>query len=285
MAHIKKDCLVKKTTPKKAEQEHLIQDDKLGPKPIPFGVMHDDWVLFKSKIKKGDELWEYSIPPQGLWESKGLCIVRDGKIVNYIETDNIDNYEPENGVFVDSYGLHFLECQTIIKDSITSYMLWVRLEDYGKFIIDEDAYQKSDFFHSDGWDFLSANEVNEDIERTLEDLADNGALNKGVTIIATTATVLRNKIQLKNIKIINGLQMTKMIYRHFNDDSTTSQDRNLFVQIIVTPDAETRNRIIETTSHQDQPVTIDDLQAISNARNLAHRALKIPVECGFIRKP
>jgi hypothetical protein len=100
MGKIEQDCLRKKTTVKKAETEIEVHDDKLGTNPNPLGVMHNDWALFKSQMKKGDELWEFSSPPQGFWESKGLCIVRNGEIIDCIVTDNIENYGPENGVFV-----------------------------------------------------------------------------------------------------------------------------------------------------------------------------------------
>jgi AIPR protein len=165
--------------------------------------------------------------------------------------------------------LPFLKYQTIEKDSRVLYMLWVRLEDYWKFVSDESGHLRRCLFDSDGWDFLSANQVNEEIARTFVDPADPWLPNNGVTIIATNATVLGKTMQLQDIQIINGLQLTKIIYHHFQGASATSKDRDLFVQIIVSSDAQDRDRIIEATSYQGQPVTIVDLQAICNAQNSA----------------
>jgi hypothetical protein len=84
MAHIKKDCLVKKTTPKKAEQENLIQLDELGPEPILFRHIHERWLQFKSQMRKGDELWTFRNSDKEWVElcgRKGFCIVRNGEIV------------------------------------------------------------------------------------------------------------------------------------------------------------------------------------------------------------
>jgi hypothetical protein len=259
MTRIKKDCLVKKTTLKKAEKEHLVQNDKLGPKPIPFR----DWVQFK--------LWDYSIPPQGLWESKGLCIVRNGKIVNYIETDNIDNYEPENGVFVDSYGISFLECQTIVKDSGgASYMLSVRPEDYYKLITDGGGHLKRYLFDSRWLDFLSKAEVIEQISRALanQELLLS-LMSHSVTIIATTATVQGKTMQLCDIQILDGLQITKIIHQQFQGGSAPSDGGNLFVKIIVASDVQAYD-IISRISYQGVPLTNAELQSLRNRLKSSH---------------
>jgi hypothetical protein len=169
--------------------------------------------------------------------------------------------------------LPFLEYQARQEDSWALFILSVRLEDYWKLVSDKSGHLRRYLFDSDGWDFLSANQVNKEIERTLADSADLWKLNNGITIIASNATVQREKMQLQDVQIINGLQITKIIYHHFHCDSATSKkDRDLLVKIIVTADAQVRDQIIRATSYQ-QPVTIADLEAISNAQNSAHRHL------------
>lgn len=180
--------------------------------------------------------------------------------------------------------LPFLKYQTIEKDSWVLYTLWVRLEDYWKFVSDESGHLRRCLFDSHGWDFLSANQVNEQIARALADPADLWMLSHSVALIATTATAIGKTMKLQDIQIINGLQITKIIYQHFQGGSTTSKNGDLLVKIIVTLDAQVRNRIIRSTSYQDQPVTIAELQAMYNELNSAHRALKIPVGHGVIRK-
>lgn len=164
--------------------------------------------------------------------------------------------------------LPFLECQTIGKESVVSYMLLTRLEDYWKFVSDESGHMRICLFDSDGWDFLSANQVNKRIARALADPADSWSVSNGVTIIATSATVLGKTMQLQDIQIIKGLQITKIIYRHFQGGSVTSKDGGLHVTIIVTSDAQVRDQIIRSMSHQNR-LTSAELQAIRNGLNSA----------------
>jgi hypothetical protein len=86
---MKKKWLQKKTTTEKAEQDHLVKDERLGPWPVPFGFQHERWLRFKSQMKDGDELWEFSSPPitwKYLAGRAGLSIVRNDKIVDSIVT-------------------------------------------------------------------------------------------------------------------------------------------------------------------------------------------------------
>lgn len=166
--------------------------------------------------------------------------------------------QEKNSALSSFLDLPFLGCQTIEKDSLPLYMLWVRLEDYRKLVTDEDGQLRRDFFDSDGWDFLSANQVNEEIECTLADSADLWTQNNGVTLIASNATVHGKSMHLQDVQIINGLQVTKIICHHFKDGSAISKDENLFVKIFVTPDAQTRDRIIEAASHQGQPAILPE---------------------------
>jgi len=86
---MKKKWLKKKTTAERAEQDHLVKDESLGPIPVPFGFQHERWLRFKSQMKDGDELWEFSSPPitwKLLVGRAGLSIVRNGKIVDSIVT-------------------------------------------------------------------------------------------------------------------------------------------------------------------------------------------------------
>jgi len=164
--------------------------------------------------------------------------------------------------------LPFLECQTIEKDSRVLYLLWVRLEDYCKFVADKSGHLRRCLFDSDDWDFLWANHVNEEIARALSDKEDLWTLNDGVTIIATNATVLEKTMQLQDIQIIKGLLITKIIYRHFQGGSATSKDGGLLVTIIVTSDTQVRDQIIRSMSHQNR-LTSAELQAIRNRLNSA----------------
>ncbi len=158
-----------------------------------------------------------------------------------------------------SLDLPFLEHLATGKDS---YVLLVRLEDYWKFVSDENGYLRRYLFDSNVRDYLGTNQVNEDIARSLADTTapDFWWLNNGVTILATNATVPGKTIQLQDIQIVNGLQTTETIFRHFQDGATVSRDRALLVKIIVSSDAQARDRIIRATNNQS-PVEIAALHA------------------------
>jgi len=84
-----KEWLKRKMTIEECEREHLVEDERLGSAPVPFGFQHQAWLNLKHQIKMDDELWEFSSPPES-WEHlcgrAGICIVRDGEIFDSIVT-------------------------------------------------------------------------------------------------------------------------------------------------------------------------------------------------------
>jgi len=160
-------------------------------------------------------------------------------------------------------------------------MLSVRQEDYCKLVTDEGGQLRRYLFDSRGLDFLSQNEVIEQISRAVADPTYLEVLSYSVTIIATTATVLGQALQLRDIQIINGLQITKIVHHQFQSGSAPSEGRNLFVKIIVTSDGQARGMLISRTSYQDVPLTIAEIQA---ARKLTLKSLKIAVGRKVSRK-
>jgi hypothetical protein len=155
--------------------------------------------------------------------------------------------------------LPFVEHLATGKDS---YVLLVRLRDYAKFVTDENSQLRRYLFDSNVRDFLGPNPVNEEIARSLADSSapDFWWLNNGVTILATNATVPGETIQLQDIQIVNGLQTTETVFRHFRSGSSASSERSLLVKIIVSSDAQVRDRIIRATNNQS-PVEIAALHA------------------------
>lgn len=82
---MEKEWLQKQITIGQAEQKHLVVHADLGPNPVVFGFIHKEWLIFKAKIKQDDQLWEFSSVDR-FWNSlagrAGLCIVRDGEVVD-----------------------------------------------------------------------------------------------------------------------------------------------------------------------------------------------------------
>ena len=148
-----------------------------------------------------------------------------------------------------SLSLPFIEHLATGKNS---YVLLVKLIDYWKFVSDENGHLRRYLFDSNVRDFLGENQVNEDIATSLADptAPDFWWLNNGVTVLATNATVPGKTIQLQDIQIVNGLQTTEIIFRHFQKGSSASLDRALLVKIIVSSNADVRDRIIRATNNQ-----------------------------------
>ena len=101
-------------------------------------------------------------------------------------------------------------------------------------------------------DYLGENKVNEDIEASLESeiVPDFWWLNNGITILTTKAVINGKNMQMLDIQVVNGLQTTETIYRHFKSGSRKSIDGALSIKIIVSKDERLRDQIIRATNNQ-----------------------------------
>lgn len=131
------------------------------------------------------------------------------------------------------------------------YVVLVRLSDYYEFISNDGKLRRY-LFESNVRDFMGMNRVNEDIRSTLsaEDSPDFWWLNNGVTILATSAAITGKSIQANDVQIVNGLQTTESIFRHFESRTEVSDDRCVLVKVIVTKDESIRDAIIRATNNQ-----------------------------------
>lgn len=133
------------------------------------------------------------------------------------------------------------------------YVVLSKLEDYSRFVTDERGALRRYLFDSNVRDFLGENAVNSDIADTLQDAESPNFwwLNNGVTIITTSATVVGKYLQLKDIQIVNGLQSTESIYRHFvTQRRSTNADRSLLVKVIIARDERVQDQVIRATNNQ-----------------------------------
>jgi len=131
------------------------------------------------------------------------------------------------------------------------YVLLAKLEDYYSFVTDEGKLRRY-LFDSNVRDFMGLNRVNEDIKSTLKNelSPDFWWLNNGVTILATSASVIGDSIQLQDIQIVNGLQTTESIYRYFESGGKDTSERSVLIKIIVSQDEDVRDTIIRATNNQ-----------------------------------
>lgn len=131
------------------------------------------------------------------------------------------------------------------------YVLLANLKDYYGFVTNNGKLRRY-LFDSNVRDFMGLNRVNEDIKRTLENdkSPDFWCLNNGVTILATSASVVGDFIKLEDIQIVNGLQTTESIYRYFESGGTDRNSRSVLIKIIVSQEDDTRDAIIRATNNQ-----------------------------------
>jgi hypothetical protein len=135
----------------------------------------------------------------------------------------------------------------------SSYIVLTRLEDYARFVTDESGNLRRYLFDSNVRDFLGGTQVNEDILESLGGPAepDFWWLNNGVTILATGATGVGKNIHMEDIQIVNGLQTTESIFRHFQSPTVKADGRSVLVKIIVSTEPTHRDRIIRATNNQN----------------------------------
>lgn len=131
------------------------------------------------------------------------------------------------------------------------YVLLANLSDYYQFITDNGNLRRY-LFDSNVRDYMGLNRVNEDIKTTLEDetSTDFWCLNNGVTILATSASVVGDSINLEDIQIVNGLQTSESIFRYFEAGGTDSAKRSVLIKVIVSQDEDVRDSIIRATNNQ-----------------------------------
>jgi AIPR protein len=148
-----------------------------------------------------------------------------------------------------SLALPVLEC--ITRES-GSYVALTRLDDYYRFVTDENGNLRRYLFESNVRDYLGENGVNEDIGASLQDAEapEFWWLNNGITLLATAAIAVGKVLQLHDVQIVNGLQTTETIFRHFNSGNIISAERGLLVKVVVSSDPAVRDQIIRATNNQ-----------------------------------
>ena len=99
---------------------------------------------------------------------------------------------------------------------------------------------------------MGANPVNNDIRNSLRDTKapDFWWLNNGITILATDASIIGKEISLEQIQIVNGLQTTEAIYRHFQNQPESNKQDSVLIKVVQSNDDGIRDAIIRSTNNQ-----------------------------------
>lgn len=138
------------------------------------------------------------------------------------------------------------------------YVVLSKINDYYHFITNDEKKLRKYLFDSNVRDYMGLNAVNQDIINTLqsEDSPNFWWLNNGITMLATSASIVGKTIHIENVQIVNGLQTSESIFRYFNEAQngvqSDSSDRCVLIKIIVTNKPEIRDHIIRATNNQTE---------------------------------
>ena len=81
------DWLREKISVAEAEAAHMVEDERLGPDPVPFGFQNHRWQALLDQMQEGDEIWTMRSSEESFEHNAGragTALVRDGKIVTCI---------------------------------------------------------------------------------------------------------------------------------------------------------------------------------------------------------
>ena len=132
------------------------------------------------------------------------------------------------------------------------YISLVPIKNYYDFITDSNGELINYFFDANVRDYQVNVDVNKAIRKTLNEIEQNEDfwwLNNGVTITAKNATSSSKRIQIEDPQIVNGLQTSFEIHRHFNGNNIDDK-RSVLLRIIKVTDEKSRLKVIKATNSQ-----------------------------------
>ena len=146
---------------------------------------------------------------------------------------------------------HRLKFREVLSQD-NSYLMLVDIKEYFRFVVSEDGNLRRYLFDSNVRDFMGANPVNSDIRNSLRDTnsPEFWWLNNGITILATDASIVGKEMSLEQIQIVNGLQTTESIYRHFQNQPEYSNKDSVLIKVVQSNDDGIRDAIIRSTNNQ-----------------------------------
>lgn len=132
-----------------------------------------------------------------------------------------------------------------------AYACVVRLGDFFAFISD-DGEIREPIFEANVRDHAPDSKVNEGIQETLTNPAgdDFWWLNNGITILASSTYFSSGSLQITDPLIVNGLQTSHELFRHFKSGGHVGDNRSIMVKVIVNSNEMTTDRIINATNSQ-----------------------------------
>lgn len=133
------------------------------------------------------------------------------------------------------------------------YVGLVKLRDYYEFIKDENGQLADRMLEANVRGYQGDITVNKQIRQTLLGNSDINfwLLNNGITVIASEEqTAGHLKLSLVDPQIVNGLQTSREIFDYFSTSYPPSEERNILVRVIVTPNSVVQDAVIKATNNQ-----------------------------------
>jgi AIPR protein len=153
------------------------------------------------------------------------------------------------------FNIRFPFSDTYITREGRHFILLCTLSNYFNAVRDDEGKLKRYLFEANVRDYLGAGQIAIDIGQTLArktppDQGDFWWLNNGVTIIGTRAQVVAKELVVENAQIVNGLQTTETLFRHFSAHEPQSDPRTILIKVISAGEDDIRGRIIKATNYQ-----------------------------------
>lgn len=199
---------------------------------------------------------------------KGMLVDKSSvtnSTVEYYGADELRKIyiEPEENELILKFNADF--SSTFEGVSSLGYVVLANIIDYYKFVSKDNGEIREGIFENNIRHFQGKVTVNRGIINTLNEDTDLEFwwLNNGITILANEIIPLpNNKLKIKNIQIVNGLQTTFCIYDHFKglNVDTLRDNRSVLIKIIQTDDEKIMDKIIYSTNSQTE-VRPADLRA------------------------
>jgi hypothetical protein len=146
---------------------------------------------------------------------------------------------------------HLKLAETPISTGQSAYVCLANLNGYFEFITENGTLNER-IFEGNVRDYQGNTEVNQKIRDTLAILTpeDFWWLNNGISVLCTRASVSGKTLTIENAEVVNGLQTSREIFDVLSSRPQMDDQRSVLVRVIVTEDAESRDRVIRATNSQ-----------------------------------
>lgn len=142
------------------------------------------------------------------------------------------------------------------------YICLVGLDDLDSFLRPDGGPLNQTLFDSNVRHYLKSTPVNTSIAKSLAEpsAADFWWLNNGVTILGSSVSLNDDTLTIRDPQIVNGLQTSIEVARHFEGGGARPDARALLVKTITVDADDIRDQIIRATNNQN-PVSTAMLRA------------------------